>query len=213
MTVRRPHPTLIYHFTHVDNLAGIAANGLMSDADVRTCAATQVEIGDAGIKEWRRRRRVPIAPGGCVGDYVPFYFAPRSPMMYTLSRGNFGYAGGFDRVVYLVSACEHLSTAGCSWIVSDRNAALTVASFAGPEDDLDAHVDWPLMRERQWGYTSDDPERPDRRAAECLVHRYVPWHALDRIVTKTRQAADEAHALLESAQHRPSLAVDADWYF
>ena len=48
---------------------------------------------------------VPIGPGGAVSDYVLFYFAPRSPMMYAIHRGNvptYGELGtGIDYLVRL----------------------------------------------------------------------------------------------------------------
>jgi len=70
----------IMHFTHVDNLPGILAAGcLLADSLVDHSSELQVEAADLDIKAVRRRTRVPLAPHGCVADYVPFYFAPRSP--------------------------------------------------------------------------------------------------------------------------------------
>lgn len=86
-----------------------------------------------------------------MADYVPFYFAERSPMMFTLDKGNVTtYTGGFDRVVYLVSTLEVLTASACQWIVTDRNAAQRVAAFAEARDDLDDFIDWPLMQSAQW---------------------------------------------------------------
>ncbi len=45
----------------------------------------------------RRRLPVPCHPGTWVGDYVPFYFCPRSVMLYVISRKNhpsLTYRGG-----------------------------------------------------------------------------------------------------------------------
>lgn len=92
-----PEPIRVYHFTHLRNLAGIIERGLRSDAACRRDGLTEVEIGSAGIRE--RRLHLPVGdvgPGGCVGDYVPWYFGPRSPMMYTLSRNNYEYQAGFE---------------------------------------------------------------------------------------------------------------------
>jgi ssDNA thymidine ADP-ribosyltransferase, DarT len=44
--------------------------------------------------------QVPLAPYGCVADYVPCYFAPRSPMLYKLHKGGVpNYSGGHVPVV------------------------------------------------------------------------------------------------------------------
>jgi hypothetical protein len=80
-----PRERWILHFTHIDNLPAIVADGRLS-CDVRArLGRTVVEVGDADIKDVRRRRPVPCRPGGRVGDYVPFYFGPRSPMMFRIA--------------------------------------------------------------------------------------------------------------------------------
>ena len=67
--------------------------------------ALRVEAADLDIKAARKSVQVPLAPYGCVADYVPFYFAPRSPMLYKLHKGGVpNYTGGQDPLVYLVSS-------------------------------------------------------------------------------------------------------------
>lgn len=210
----RPVPTPIMHFTHVDNLPTIIADGLMSDTRTRESGALQVEIGHHDIKARRRSRTVPIAPGGMVGEYVPFYFAPRSPMMYTIHRGNVPtYADGFDRVVYLVSTMEALSDSRCRCVVTDRNAAQNLATFAGADEDLDDFIDWPLMQARHWGKSDEDHDRPDRRSAECLVHGAVPWAVFTNVVAKTDAAAAAAHAAIAAGGYATPVTVRGQWYF
>jgi hypothetical protein len=211
--MQRPVPTQIFHFTHLRNLPGMVARGMVCDTDCAASSLTAVEVGSSEIKAKRRRKPVPVGPGGVVADYVPFYYAPRSPMMYTLTRNNYEYTGGFDDVVYLCSSLEALDVAGRPWIASDRNAAQDFATFVVGFDQVDGHVDWPLMKQRQWGYTNEDPSRPDRRAAECLAFRSVPWEAIERIVAKNNAAADMVRRLLVDAVHQPRVSVDADWYF
>ncbi|MGL5860884.1 MAG: type II toxin-antitoxin system toxin DNA ADP-ribosyl transferase DarT [Phycicoccus sp.] len=209
----RSVPTPIFHFTHVDNLPGIIGHGLRSDTSCQQDGSIKVEIGSTEIKRRRRANPVPIGPGGCVADYVPFYFAERSPMMYALHRGAYEYQGGFDEVVYLVSDLESLTSADCRWVVSDRNASLKVATFVGPDGDLDTHVDWELMGARLWYNTEAEPDRREIRMAECLAHGVVPWDAIRRIVTKTGQTKQYVEQLLSRHDESQPVTVGRSWYF
>jgi hypothetical protein len=100
--------TAIYHITHLRNLADIIAVGqLWCDSKMAAQNRACVGIAHQHIKERRARKAIKIPPGGFVADYVPFYFAPRSPMLYTIHQGNVaGYDGGQAKVVYLVSSVE-----------------------------------------------------------------------------------------------------------
>lgn len=202
------------HFTRVEHLPTIIGDGLLSDTQARLSGNLQVEIGHHDIKERRRRRNVTVAPGGVVADYAAFYFGQRSPMMYTLSLGNVStYQGGFGRVVYLVSTLEALTAYGCRWIVSDRNAAQSLAKFAKAADNLNDFIDWPLMSAMQWGWCAEDPERPDRRAAECLAHGVVPWVAFTEVVAKNDATARVARQAIAAAGHSTPVNVRPEWYF
>ena len=121
--MRRPaEQALLYHFTHIDNLASIMRAGwLVADGGV-VAAGLATDVGDAGVKEARRRQLVPIEPGGVVADYVPFYLAPRSPMMFRIAcdhrDGVVGrYPDGDDPLVYLVTSMDRLVVSGLQWLL------------------------------------------------------------------------------------------------
>ncbi len=206
-----PDPIHVYHFTHVRNLPGIIEEGLHSDAACRREGLTEVEIGSVGIRE--RRLQLPVGdvgPGGCVGDYVPWYFGPRSPMMYTLNRSNYEYQAGFDEVVYLVSSVPRIVALGGEWIASDRNAALRLAEFTDDIDSLQEHISWDVIGDRYW---TDYPDGSDLRAAEFLVYQSVPWEAVEAIVTKTEVTREQVEALVAGRVHCPPVTVSREWYF
>ncbi|MBZ8182847.1 DUF4433 domain-containing protein [Oscillatoria salina IIICB1] len=82
-------PTPIYHITHVNNLSSILnSSGLIAFNQLKQQRANYTDIAHQTIQDRRARKQVPCGAGGVLHDYVPFYFAPRSPMLYTINRGN-----------------------------------------------------------------------------------------------------------------------------
>lgn len=98
----------IYHITHVDNLRAIVAEGaLLPDAEMIARGGPGQAIGMFGIK-LRRVEELEVAchSGTKVGHYVPFYFCPRSIMLYVIYRANhheLTYRGGQGPIVHLRS--------------------------------------------------------------------------------------------------------------
>lgn len=210
---------LVYHFTHVDNLPALLAVGaLLADAGLPRSLLT-ADVGDAGVKSARRRRVVPVPPGGVVADYVPFYFAPRSPMLYRIAcdhrdRVPGRYGEGEDPLVYLVSSVERVVASGATWLATDGNAAAAVSHFTAAIDRLLAFIDWPLMNEAIWANDAADPDRQRRRMAELLVHGRLPVSALLGFATRTSETGRRLGTILAAAG-RPGdyVAVRPDWYY
>lgn len=89
----------IYHIVHVDRLSSIIADGLLwSDAALEALKRPGTVIGMSAIKA-RRLKELQLSshPGLFVGPCVPFYFCPRSIMLYLIHRANhedLSYRGG-----------------------------------------------------------------------------------------------------------------------
>lgn len=101
-----PAQPKIYHILHVDRLASvIAAGGLFCDGEMQRRGSGGTTIGMNKIKEDRLyKRRVKCHPDDFVGDYVPFYFCPRSVMLYMIHMANdpdLAYKGGQQPIVHL----------------------------------------------------------------------------------------------------------------
>lgn len=212
----RPVPTPLLHFTRIEHLPAIASQGLLSDQRARAEGLLAVEVGNARIKARRSERTVPVHPGGVVSDYVPFYFAPRSPMMFAIDRGNVAtYREGCHRLVYLVAHLEGLQGLNIPCVLTDRNAVLRIAEFwpVGTGEPPEGFIDWDLMRQRAWFSTNDYPDRRERRMAECLAHGRVPFEAFEALVAMSPEVAEEAEvSLLRSGSLLP-VRVDRDWFF
>jgi hypothetical protein len=205
--------TLIYHITHLRNLSSILEQGgLWCDGEATRRNLCAVGIAHGHIKERRTRLPVPVGPGGCLGDYVPFYFAPRSPMLYALNRGAVEhYERGQEEIVHLVSSVERVAEKKLAFAFSDGHAIMALSKFYDKLEDL-SQIDWSLMKEKYWADTSEDPDRTRRRQAEFLVHGFFPWSGLLGIGAMTEAAAQRT---LEILGPDPALKVKVkqDWYY
>jgi hypothetical protein len=212
--ISRPFPTEILHFTHISHLSTILKRGLLSDTEAQGAGLIETEVGNQDIKAKRRCRVVPAPPGGMVADYAPFYYAPRSPMMYVIWRGGVStYTGGCDQLVYLMTTVDRLTELRVPLVFTDRNAVLELAEFTTELTRLDDLVDWPLMRAKMWNNTEAQPDRKERRMAECLAHRRVPPEALTRVVAKTPACALQARSMFATVDLQVPVDVAPDWYF
>ncbi len=94
-----PDNPKLYHIVHVDRLASIIeTGGLLSDDQIASKNAASSMIGMEHIKQ-RRLQELTLTshPGLYVGQCVPFYFCPRSIMLYIIYQANspdLTYRGG-----------------------------------------------------------------------------------------------------------------------
>lgn len=207
--------TPIYHITHMSNLPGIlAANGLWCDRLRAQNCGVIVGIAHQHIKDRRAERKVPCAARGTLSDYVPFYFAPRSPMLYTVHQGNVnGYAEGQRPIVHLVSSVEQAIALGKPWCFTDGHADMAFSSFSDDYGDLDGKVDWSVMSLQFWNDTDMQPDRKRRRQAEFLAHQSFPWTAIAEIGVVDDGIRSQMETALAGSDHRPPVVVHKDWYY
>jgi len=217
--VAKTKPAWIYHITHVDNLASIIEDGcLWSDRRLVDTRGERVVIGMNNIKR-RRIERLPVHchRGTRVGDYVPFYFCQRSPMLYMIHKRNadLTYRDGQDRVVHLVSTTDLAIQAAADrpWAFSDGNAGAYYTQFSADINQLPTFVDWNAVNARWWRGPNIDPAVMSKKMAEFLVHDRFPWTSIGAIGAIQQSIADEVQQILADADHKPQVAVKRDWYY
>ncbi|EGU38810.1 hypothetical protein VII00023_15051, partial [Vibrio ichthyoenteri ATCC 700023] len=117
----------IFHIVHVDRLASIlGSNGLLCDAQIIAQQAAGTTIGMNTIKH-RRLTELTLDshPDLYVGQCVPFYFCPRSIMLYVIHRADsdeLAYKGGQGPIIHL-------------------------------QADLNATVQWAQRQGHRWAFT------------------------------------------------------------
>ena len=206
----------IYHITHINNLSSIVrSGGLWCDAEVAQGKVEATGIAHQHIKDRRARKVVPLPPGGKLCDYVPFYFAPRSPMLYAIHKGKVeGYQGGQNDILHLIVSIEAIEQAGLSFVFTDGHAPMAISKYYSELQNLD-EIDWQVMRARYWADTLEDMDRKRRRQAEFLVHRFVPWHFIAQIGVRLHTTERQVGTIIEQIgdPYKPSIIVRSDWYY
>jgi len=207
----------VYHITHWRNVPAIVRAGrIWSDAK-------RIELGlgceVVGMSEIKRRRleelEVKCHPGTTVGQYVPFYFCPRSIMLYILHRGNhpdLDYREGQHPIVHLQAdlydSVRWAGQHGVRWAFSNANAGARYASFYANLERLE-EVNWMAVGATDFR----DPTIKDGKQAEFLVLESFPWTLVEKIGVASDAVLQQVQQTLTDAAHQPPVSVEPAWYF
>jgi len=205
----------IYHITHIGNLDGILTDRVLWSDTRRLEHGLECEI--IGISEIKRRRleelEVKCYRGTMVGDYVPFYFCPRSIMLYILHMGNhpdITYRGGQSPILHLqVDLGDTVKWADENhrrWAFSDRNAGERIANFYKSLTDLDK-INWPAVEATNFR----DMLIKEGKQAEFLVYESFPLHLVEKIGVYSGRVRDQVVQKLGDVLLQ--VSVERDWYF
>ena len=171
------------------------------------------------IKEYRLDKALRSYPDLRVGDCVPFYFCPRSVMLFVIHKGNqsgLAYQGGQDRIVHLEADLRQTvdwADSKCRrWAFTPSNAATRYSADFSDLNDL-AKIDWNAVEANWWSGPDVEPTVQDRKQAEFLVEESITWDQVSRIGVKSSAVYFRVQALLREAAHRPTLEITPSWYY
>jgi hypothetical protein len=205
----------IYHITHVDNLPGIATQGLVCDGLVASRVGKPRSIAYEHIKVRRAQTVVPVGPQGTLSDYVPFYFAPRSPMLYTISQNNVPGAQNVQPdIVHLILNADQIVAAGYRYVFTNGHPVIEgLSDFFDDVADL-GRLDWTAITARQWGsYYDPTDETKRKKQSEFLVHEGVPWTMVQGIGVMGAGCEAKVDAILAGVSYKPRVVVRPNWYY
>lgn len=204
----------IYHITPFDNLSSILdQKGLYSKHEINNNHSRYSNIAHMSIQEKRMAKEVPVDPFQTLHHYVPFYFAPRSPMLYTVSQGNVeGFKGDQNSIIYIVSSIKNVIDAEIPYVFTDGHGIMNFTEFYNDIRFLD-QIDWDVMKSLYWADTNDDPDRKRRRQAEFLVFGHLPLELVLGVGVKTHTVKEKVEALLVRQNVFLKVKVLPKWYY
>lgn len=211
-----PSKPKIYHITPVENLLKIVeAGGIWSDAKRIELGIGAHVIGMSQIKQRRLEElEVKCYPGTKVGEYVPFYYCPRSIMLYILHRGNhesIDYTGGQGPIVHL-QADLHRSIRWAEknsrWAASPTNAGARYTDFFHDVGEF-SKIDWEAVGNRDFR----SPSVKEGKQAEFLVYEKFPWTLVEHIGVFDEDIKVLAEQAVQAGSHDLPVRIENSWYF
>jgi hypothetical protein len=219
--IEPPANPKIYHIVHADRLASITAAGhLCCDARMVNHSNSGTTIGMSDIKVRRLRELTLSSHSGLyVGQCVPFYFCPRSVMLYLIHQANhpgLSYRGGQKDIVHLEanlhSAVAWAESRGLRWAFTLSNAGARYFDDCSDLAEL-GKVNWEAVQATKWSGLGVSPEIKEGKQAEFLVEDRFPWSLVERIGVFSSYVGNQVSARLGSAGHRPRVEVLRSWYY
>ena len=204
----------LYHIIHVDRLASVVADGeLWCDAEVQQRMSPGTTIGMSNIKNRRLCNQLDCWPNLAVGDCVPFYFCPRSVMLYVIHKANhqeLTYRGGQRPIVHLEAdlheTVKWADRNGRRWAFTLSNAGSSYFQDRCDLAQLD-EIDWKAVGASDWR------DLKEKKQAEFLVEQSFPWSLVRRVGVHSAKVLEQAHSAMRTTAHQPTVEIKGDWYY
>ncbi len=199
----------------IQNLAHDLRHGLYSKSKA-IFDPDYVGMGSPDVINRRDTALVKCYPDTVVNDYVPFYFAVRTPMLYNIKTGRQVPQRPQEDVVYLCCRLTDLATDAFQWCFTDGNAAVAITRFFSDVKDLD-QLDWRSIHTDDFRNENADGDidRVRKKHAEFLVKDHVPIIHIRAIVVKTAEVQTKVKTLLAQSNLTISVHVNPkkEFYF
>lgn len=208
-----PQKPKIYHIVHQERLSSIIQDGyLLSDRLIRQKQSQLPIIGLDNIKNRRLNElKLNSHPDLFVGDCVPFYFCPRSVMLYLIYQKNsqLNYQGGQENIIHLQADLFEV----IKWTNNQKIRFAFTTSNAGSYyfndyckiDDLNK-INWNAVASNQWSAS----ETKEGKQAEFLIEQQFPFELFELIGVYSDKIAQQVRQVLQS---HVNVDVCRDWYY
>lgn len=165
-----------YHFTHIDNLASIAAHDGLYSINMQTnLNITHHNLAIMEIQQRRSKMEVSAGPGGVVHDYVPFYFATMNKMLLRLINRK---VVDQPYIVFMAVPIEKILEKNVVFTDTSANTIIPPHFYDNP-NDLEK-LDWNLIDFTKWVKIPDTEMHS--QMAEVLVYEHVPLSWIDTYI-------------------------------
>ena len=160
--------TYLYRMTHIENIPHILKFGITHYSS-SNANPNFVPIGDSSIIT--SRNCFLLNNGRTLGEYIPFYFGVRTPMLYVVQNGyNMVSPTYAENIVYCVSSVQKIIDLHLDFVFTNGHAIDCFTTQFTPDNinNIDSIIDWNAVNSKYWK-DDNDLDMKRRKEAEFLV--------------------------------------------
>ena len=206
----------IYHIIHLDRLDSIIKEKfLYSDSIVSKKDLSGTMIGIDKIKK-RRLNELRLNSNSqiFVGDCVPFYFCPRSIMLYLIHKHNLDetkhLSNGQYEIIHLQAdlykTIEWADKNNIHWYFTTSNAGSYYFKDYGSLSYLNK-LNWKAINSNDW------VDNKEEKQAEFLIETKIPFELIEKIGVIDKMMYERTKKVLDNNNYNQIITIKRDWYY
>jgi hypothetical protein len=195
--------------THIENIPHILKNGITHSASENSNFDFR-PIGDNNLIN--TRYSFLLNNTRLLGEYIPFYFSARTPMLYVIQNGfNMVAPIPSEKIVYCVSSVQKVIDLKLDFAFTDGHAVDKFSSQYDPNDinNIESLLDFGAIKDKYWK-DENDLDRKRRKEAEFLVLGDIEIDGILGFLVSNETAKSK---MLEYGASEAKVHIRSDYYF
>lgn len=162
---------------HIQNIPHILEYGITHTLSPKR-NPDYTPIGDSSLIT--NRKNFTLSNGQKLGDFIPFYFGFRMPMLYVIQHGFNGVSSTLpENIIYCITSVEQIIRHDLKFVFTNGHAVDGLSTLYNHTyaKDIDELIDIKAINAKYWNDEKDlDLKR--RKEAEFLVENDIPAAAI-----------------------------------
>ena len=202
----------IFRILHIDNIDFILRAGKLTTYNNTDRDPNYTGIGEQELIGLRADHEITTSHSNnrfCPScEFLPFYFQPKSVMLYKIQK-EFGNLP--ENIIYVVYKLEDILE-DVEFLFTDGHGYARMTQWF---DDI-AHleeIDWNIVNAAFWANTDDDSDRKRRKQAEFWIHEELPLDNITGIAVYNEACKTRIDALCAQYEREIEVKVKPNYYY
>lgn len=198
-----------YQFTMLDNLDSIIEHGLLSTNIKKERNIIHKDISEQGIQDRRSTMLVPCSDNKVVHDYIPFYFAKRTPMQLGVINSK-----NIDQYLLIffaipIEVIDNLE--GVIFTDASANTDIPPKFFNKDNSASLESLNWDIIDNNKWKQDTD--HKRHQKMAELLIPNVLDTLNIDHIIVWNQSVKEYIQKLFETKGKTPPKIMFNNYHY